>query len=60
VQHCFTKPKDLGNANVFIELNVDWKEWIDKIPPDASKKTVEEAVKAGHTKMEKEVKDVKG
>ena len=60
VQYCFTKTKDLGDARLFIELNVDWNEWIDKIPPDASNKTVEETVKAGKKKMEKEVKDVKG
>jgi hypothetical protein len=28
MQYCFTQSADLGDALLFIELNVDWNEWI--------------------------------
>jgi hypothetical protein len=57
ISGCSTDPpRDLGEDQLFIELNVDWNEWIAKIPLDPSEKTVEEddAVKARQKKMEKE------
>ena len=55
IQHCYRDHQDLGDERLFIELDVDWNEWIDDVPAGASEEIRNEICERGKEDLEKRV-----
>ena len=55
IQHCYRDHQDLGDERLFIELDVDWNEWIDDVPAGASEEIRNEMCEKGKEDLEKRV-----